>query len=139
MFEEKNNGKLIAKNNLQELAMRNILLGKTIDGSLQRSNFQTYLQPSIFTVTKKTSVHMPPFLPTLITVCKKTKYQRVCFGLVHGIYTKYLWKIVRSSVILLLPLFNETFNNFSVISWQSVLLVEETGGPGENHRPVVSH
>jgi hypothetical protein len=32
--------------------------------------------------------------------------------------------------------FNATFNNISVISWQSVLLAEETGGPGENHRPV---
>jgi len=26
--------------------------------------------------------------------------------------------------------FNATFNNISVISWQSVLLVVETGGPG---------
>ena len=32
--------------------------------------------------------------------------------------------------------FNATFNNISVISWRSVLLVEETGIPGENHRPV---
>jgi len=32
--------------------------------------------------------------------------------------------------------FNTTFNNISVISWQSVLLVEETG---ENQQPVVSH
>ena len=31
---------------------------------------------------------------------------------------------------------NATFNNISVISWQSVLLVEETG---ENHRPVACH
>ena len=31
---------------------------------------------------------------------------------------------------------NATFNNMSVISWQSVLLVEETG---ENHLPVGSH
>jgi hypothetical protein len=31
--------------------------------------------------------------------------------------------------------FNTTFNNISVISWQSVLLVEETGKPGENHCP----
>ena len=30
--------------------------------------------------------------------------------------------------------FNTTFNNISVISWQSVLLVEETGVPGENHK-----
>ena len=29
--------------------------------------------------------------------------------------------------------FNATFNSISVISWWSVLLVEETGGPGENH------
>ena len=34
--------------------------------------------------------------------------------------------------------FNTTFNNISVISWWSVLLVEETGGPRENHRPVAS-
>ena len=28
--------------------------------------------------------------------------------------------------------FNATFNNISVISWWSALLVEETGVPGEN-------
>jgi hypothetical protein len=35
--------------------------------------------------------------------------------------------------------FNATFNNMSVISWESVLLVRETGGPGENHQSVASH
>ena len=30
--------------------------------------------------------------------------------------------------------FNATLNNISVISWLSVLLVEKTGLPGENHR-----
>ena len=35
--------------------------------------------------------------------------------------------------------FNATFNNISAISWRSVLLVDETRGPGENHRPVSSH
>ena len=34
---------------------------------------------------------------------------------------------------------NATFNNISVISWRSVWLVEETGLPGKNHRPVASH
>ena len=29
-------------------------------------------------------------------------------------------------------MFNATFNNISVISWRSVLLVEETGAAGEN-------
>jgi hypothetical protein len=36
-------------------------------------------------------------------------------------------------------MFHATFNNISVISWQSVILVEETGVPGENHQPVASH
>ena len=34
--------------------------------------------------------------------------------------------------------FNTTFNNISVISWWLVLLVEETGVPGESHRPATS-
>ena len=35
--------------------------------------------------------------------------------------------------------FDTTINIISVISWQSVLLVEETGVPRENHQPVESH
>jgi hypothetical protein len=35
--------------------------------------------------------------------------------------------------------FHATSNDISVISWQSVLLVEETGVPEENHRPVASN
>jgi hypothetical protein len=35
--------------------------------------------------------------------------------------------------------FNATSNNISVITWRSVLLVEETGVLGENHRPATSH
>ena len=58
-------------------------------------------------------------------------------------------------VVVFLMVINATFANISVISWWSVLLVEErfvglseaepstdieeTGGPGENHRPVASH
>jgi hypothetical protein len=34
--------------------------------------------------------------------------------------------------------FNSTFNNILVISWWSVLLVEETGVPGKNHWDVAS-
>jgi hypothetical protein len=30
--------------------------------------------------------------------------------------------------------FNSIFNNISVKLWHSVLLVEQTGVPGENHR-----
>jgi hypothetical protein len=35
--------------------------------------------------------------------------------------------------------FNATFNNISVISWLSVLLIEETVVSGENPRPAASH
>jgi hypothetical protein len=35
--------------------------------------------------------------------------------------------------------FDATFNNISVILWLSVLLVKETGEPGENHRSAASH
>ena len=35
--------------------------------------------------------------------------------------------------------FIATFNDISVASWRLVLLVEETGVPGENHRPAPSH
>ena len=35
--------------------------------------------------------------------------------------------------------FNATFNNNSVISWRSVLLVDETGVPGKNNRLVTGH
>jgi len=36
-------------------------------------------------------------------------------------------------------MFNATFNNISAIDWWSVLLVEKTGVPVENHRPGASH
>jgi len=35
--------------------------------------------------------------------------------------------------------FNATLNNISEILWLSVLLVEETGVPGQNHEPDASH
>ena len=36
--------------------------------------------------------------------------------------------------MIMVMVFNATFNNISVISLTSVSLVEETGVPGENHR-----
>jgi len=47
------------------------------------------------------------------------------------------WAIIQLQVLFIV--FNATFNNMSVISWGSGLLVEETGVPGEHHRPVGSH
>jgi hypothetical protein len=39
----------------------------------------------------------------------------------------------------MLCVFNITFNNISVISWMSDLLLEETGVPEENQEPAASH
>ena len=63
--------------------------------------------------------------------------QHISFNIViniqHDMNFIYNWETVRVMV------FNATFNNISVISWWSVLLVEETGVLRENHRPAASH
>ena len=44
-----------------------------------------------------------------------------------------------NAVVVVVMVVNATFNNISVISWRSVLLVKDTRLPGENHRPTASH
>ena len=51
----------------------------------------------------------------------------------------YFIVVILLGVVVRVMLLNATFNNVSVISWRSVLLVEKTGELGENHRPVVGH
>jgi hypothetical protein len=51
----------------------------------------------------------------------------------------YFIVVILLGVVVRVMLLNAIFNDISVISWRSVLLVEETGLPGENHRPVASH
>jgi hypothetical protein len=65
---------------------------------------------------------------TLVCISKAMISIGTCIGLV-SVKCLYIRFVV----------FNATFNNISVISWRSAFLVEETGVPGENHRPVVSH
>ena len=40
---------------------------------------------------------------------------------------------------LLIIVINATFINVLVISWRSVLLLEQPGVQGENHRPTANH
>ena len=54
-------------------------------------------------------------------------------------YSKFLLPFLNKHCSSQNLVLHTTFNNISAISWQSVLLVEETGVPGENHRPVASH
>jgi hypothetical protein len=51
----------------------------------------------------------------------------------------FFWLFLHKQIKGFFVEFNAIFNNISVISRRSVLLVEETGGPGENHQPVTSH
>ena len=61
------------------------------------------------------------------------------FYLMHSILShESLW-ILMVWFGLGFMVFNVTFNNISAISWRSVLLMEETGGPGDKHQPVASH
>jgi energy-converting hydrogenase Eha subunit E len=59
--------------------------------------------------------------------------------MISGLSFCFLLCLFNMNSFVCLMVFNATFNNISVISWRSVLLVEETGGPGENHWPVASH
>ena len=43
------------------------------------------------------------------------------------------------SVMVMVRISNATFNNISVISWQSVLLVGEAALSGDNHWPAAGH
>jgi hypothetical protein len=45
---------------------------------------------------------------------------------------QYVFLYLKFELILV---FNATFSNISAISWLPVLVVEEAGVPGENHRP----
>jgi hypothetical protein len=56
----------------------------------------------------------------------------------HKIYNLFLNPIEHCKYIYIWIIV-ATFNNISVISWRSVLLVEESEVPGENHRSVASH
>jgi uncharacterized DUF497 family protein len=71
----------------------------------------------------------------LVTVLLKllTSYQKPNNSYVCSIPDTY----IKCGVMVIV--FDALFNNISVISWRSVLLVEETGLHTENHRPAASH
>ena len=56
----------------------------------------------------------------------------------YVIYFKQEKKMTEIMYVCLMVL-NATFNNISAILQRSVLSVEETGGPGENHQSAASH
>ena len=60
---------------------------------------------------------------------QEQKYLYQAYKVCLSLHNSWFWFMV----------FKTTFNNISVILQQSVLLVEETGVPRENHQPVASH
>ena len=63
--------------------------------------------------------------------CLSPPFERAMGKELLAHYNVYRW--IRFMVL------NVTFNDISVLSWQTALLVEETGASGENHRPAASH
>ena len=47
--------------------------------------------------------------------------------------------IIFGDMAMAMMVLDATFDNISVFSWRSALLVEETGVLGENQRPAASH
>jgi len=54
---------------------------------------------------------------------------------IYWLLKKYIKEgsVVIICFVVCFMVFNTSFNNISIISWRSVLLLEETGVPGENH------
>jgi hypothetical protein len=77
--------------------------------------------------TWKTNKQFPVLFIKLCLTCNESK--------VHRNLLMHVIRVLGLRVMV----FKATFNNISVISWRSVLLVEETGVPGENHRLAISH
>jgi hypothetical protein len=66
---------------------------------------------------------VPGYLQTGIEYKGGNLTHNLVMTVIDRLVGKWIWFMV----------LNATFNNISVISWRSVLLVEETGVPGENH------
>jgi hypothetical protein len=65
-----------------------------------------------------------------------------CLSLHSECLTNQLFTLIKKTLFFScykrrVMVFNSTFNNISVLSWQSILFVEETGVPGKN--PATSH
>jgi hypothetical protein len=101
----------------------NILMGGILKTwYINRSYFYKPMKPRRF------------FSITIVSFCETI----VTHGL-HFIFKadNYSYTALRYRVMVMV--FNATFNNISIISGRSELLVEETRIPRENHGPVVSH
>ena len=84
---------------------------------------------------------------SIVDVSASGSYKKNCIS--HKLFSIKVWQKynqIRDNFtdnmyfyVSFFMVFNTTFNYISVILWQSVLLVEETGVPGENHSRIETH
>ena len=67
----------------------------------------------------------------LCNICNMNAIFPFDLFMIYDLYTKMIW--------FWFLVFNPTFSNSSPISWRLVLVAEEAGVPGENHRPRASN
>jgi hypothetical protein len=63
----------------------------------------------------------------------------ICLSLQHATKDHSLRTVVYIDWLIDFIVLNTTFSNISAISWRQILVVEEAGVPGENHRPWTSN
>ena len=78
--------------------------------------------------------HLSPLLHSII-LKKRNLWKKNLIDNRDERFPLFIWKWNGFKLIW----FNATFNNISVISWHSVLLVEKTGEHEENNPPATSH
>jgi hypothetical protein len=78
------------------------------------------------------------FLSSFCVLCPVLQCLWIVYSLLpHRISLTFISYLIHFRVMV--RVLNSTFNNISVISWQSALLVEETRVLRENHRPATSY
>ena len=80
-----------------------------------------------------TFLYLPEQTPQIV------KFENTALNLLSILSRKFIQLSRWLYLFVYLMVLNATFNNISVISWWSFLLVEETGELAENHRPVANH
>jgi hypothetical protein len=72
-----------------------------------------------------------------LELCVRIPHMARCTRIRYSM-TEVVMCMITADCMVVVVVFNATFNNISAISWRSELFVEETVH-GENHGPVESH
>ena len=103
-----------------------------------------HTKPANYTMAKTTNDKMTCILIKIQSIACLKLFQTCApqcrFGIMIQLLPSYKANIKESIISLVwFMMLKATFNNISVASQRSVLLVEETGVPAENHQPVAIH